>query len=76
MKVILHIDIDAFFPSAARLLEPSLIGRPIAISDSTKRSVVSSSSYEARALGVKAGMPLFKALKKSPDIVFVKPNFN
>jgi len=61
-KVILHIDLDCFFVSVERVLNPGLKGKAVIVSGNPEgRGVVSSASYEARAFGVKSGMPIQKA---------------
>ena len=119
----LHIDIDSFFASAERSLDPSLKGIPMAVgsrsnleifnkkrtnirlmndnsgafvtpvfySDKKKtfenhfidkidgrdkiRGIITTSSYEARAFGVKTGMPIAQALQLCPQMVVVPSNY-
>jgi DNA polymerase IV len=71
-RVIMHVDMDAFFASIAQLDDPSLRGRPVLVGGhSLRRGVVSSASYEARAYGVCSAMPLYQALEKCPQAVVV-----
>ena len=49
---ILHLDLDSFFVSVERLLNPNLVGLPVAIGGTSRRGVVASCSYEARQYGV------------------------
>ena len=49
---ILHADLDAFYASVEQLLDPSLLGKPIAVGG----GVVLAASYEAKAFGVSGGM--------------------
>ncbi|NLP05851.1 DNA polymerase IV [Candidatus Fermentibacteria bacterium] len=66
-RTILHVDMDAFFASVEVLCRPELAGRPVIVSgDPSLRTVVSSCSYEARAMGVRSGMPLARALRLAP----------
>jgi len=55
-KTIMHIDMNAFFASVEQQVNPALRGKPIAVIGSNERTVVTTSSYEARAYGVKTGM--------------------
>lgn len=71
-RVIFHIDLNAFYASAEILRDPSLKGRPVVVSGLTKRSVVTTASYEARRFGVRSAMPIQEALKLCPDLVVVK----
>jgi DNA polymerase-4 len=71
---VLHIDMDQFIAAVEILRRPELVGLPVVVGgdgDPTKRGVVATASYEARALGVGSGMPLRTALKKIPDAVFL-----
>ena len=74
-KVYFHIDLNAFFANAEVLLDPSLKGKPVVVSGNTRRSVVSTASYEARKYGIHSAMPLSEAEKKCPDLVIVNPHF-
>jgi nucleotidyltransferase/DNA polymerase involved in DNA repair len=71
---VFHVDLDQFLAAVEVLRHPELRGRPVIVGgdgDPTKRGVVSTSSYEARAFGVRSGMPLRTALKRCPDAVFL-----
>jgi nucleotidyltransferase/DNA polymerase involved in DNA repair len=71
---VLHVDLDQFLAAVEMLRHPELRGRPVVVGgdgDPTKRGVVSTASYEARALGVGSGTPLRTAAKRIPDAVFL-----
>ncbi len=72
---VLHVDLDQFQASVEFLRHPELIGRPLVVGgdgDPTlARQVVTCASYEARAFGVHAGMPLRFAARRCPDAVFL-----
>jgi DNA polymerase-4 len=68
---ILHADLDAFYASVEQLLDPSLRARPIAVGG----GVVLAASYEARAFGVEAGMPGWRAKNLCPALRFVDGHF-
>ncbi|WP_434343942.1 DNA polymerase IV [Mycoplasma sp. 06067-C1-B144P-99-0482-3] len=73
-KTIIHIDMDAFFASCMQLKHPELKNKPVVISNSFDKSIISTASYEARKYNIKAAMPLFKAKKLYPQIISVKPD--
>jgi DNA polymerase-4 len=72
---ILHVDLDQFQVSVERIRDPGLEGVAVIVGGSgdpeQPRTVVTCASYEARDLGVRAGMPMRAALKRSPDAVFL-----
>lgn len=74
-KVIVHIDLNAFFVQCETLENPKLIGKPVAIGREGKRGVISTSSYEARRKGVFSAMPVSTALKKCPDLILVPGDY-
>ncbi len=73
--MVAHFDLDAFYASVAQLDDPSLRGKPLAISGDSRRSVVLTASYEARPFGVRSAMPLFKAKALCAELVVAPPNF-
>lgn len=66
---------DAFYAAVEQLDDPSLRGRPVIIGHRSRRSVVSTASYEARPFGVRSAMPMYEALRRCPDAIVVEPRF-
>ncbi|GAC96951.1 hypothetical protein PHSY_004535 [Pseudozyma hubeiensis SY62] len=67
-RVIIALDLDAFYVSACRKRDPSLVGIPIGIQ---QKALVATISYEARAAGVSKLDSIKDALQKCPDMVLV-----
>ncbi|KAB2909769.1 MAG: DNA polymerase IV [Ignavibacteriales bacterium] len=77
MPVIFHLDLDTFFVSVERILDPSLNGKPVIVGGKPgSRGVVSSCSYETRKFGVRSGMPSTRAYKLCPQAIFVNCSFS
>jgi DNA polymerase IV (archaeal DinB-like DNA polymerase) len=74
-RIILCVDLNAFFPSCEELRDPSLVGKPHAVimteqdKGTITRGAVASCSYEARRYGIKSAMSLSKAKELYPDLI-------
>ena len=70
-RIIVCVDIDAFFASVEQQDNPALKGKPIAVTGAGERTVIMTSSYEARAYGVKTGMTVYEAKRLCPHIILI-----
>ena len=76
-RIIFHVDMNSFYASVEMAHNPKLKGKPLAVAGNPeeRKGIIVTSSYEARAKGVKTAMPLWEAKKLCPELIVVRPNF-
>ncbi len=74
-RVIMHIDLNAFFVSAELLRHPELVNKPVAVGGHFRRGVLSTASYEARKYGVNSAMPIYQAKKLCPELIILNGDY-
>lgn len=76
MRTIFHLDLDSFFVSVERILDPSLKGKPVIVGANPEygRGVVAACSYEAREYGLHSGMPIKQAYQLCPNGIYLNGN--
>ncbi|MDY6436282.1 MAG: DNA polymerase IV [Bacteroidales bacterium] len=71
-RTVLHLDLDTFFVSVERLMNPALERKPVIVGSLSDRGVVSTCSYEARRFGVHSAQPMRLARQLCPQAVFIR----
>src|SRR3712207_4180490 len=75
--LIAHLDLDSFYAACELLDHPQYAGRPLIVGgDPHGRGVVATASYEARKYGIHSAMSASEALRRCPDAIFVRPDFD
>jgi DNA polymerase-4 len=78
-RVILHIDMNAFYCSVHEAVEPEQYkDKPTAVAGSVelRKGIIVTCSYAARSKGVKTGMQVRQAVKLCPELILIRPNFD
>ena len=75
-KVIVHIDLNAFFARCEVIRDPSLENKPVTIGHDGRGVIVSTCSYVARKYGVGSAMPLFKARQLCQKLIILPGDYH
>jgi DNA polymerase-4 len=74
VRIVAHLDLDAFFAAVEELERPELHERPLVVGgDPHGRGVVATASYAARRFGIRSAMSSAEALRRCPEAIFVRP---
>ena len=74
-KIILHIDLDAFFCRCEEIKNPILVDKPFSVGGDGRRGIVSTCSYAARKYGIKSGMPTFQAKMLCKNLIIIPGDY-
>ena len=75
-RIILHVDMNAFYATVEKILDPSLKNKPIVVGHDSSRGVVSTACYLARKFGIHSAMPIYKAKQLCPQITIVNGHYD
>ncbi|MET0094403.1 MAG: DNA polymerase IV, partial [Sedimenticola sp.] len=74
-RLIMHLDMDAFFASVEQRDNPEYQGKPVVVGARPGgRGVVATCSYEARRFGIHSAMPISEAYRRCPHAIYVRPD--
>jgi DNA polymerase IV len=74
LRIVAHLDLDAFFAAVEELEQPELASRPLVVGgDPHGRGVVATANYAARKYGIRSAMSCAEALRRCPHAVFIRP---
>jgi DNA polymerase-4 len=77
MRILAHLDLDAFYAAVEELEDPGLRTQPLVVGgDPHGRGVVSTANYVARGFGIRSAMSAAEALRRCPHAVFVRPRMS
>lgn len=74
-KIIIHVDLNAFFATAEQIRRPEYVGKPVIVGGLGPRGVVSTCSYEARSYGVRSAMPIGEARMLCPNGIYLPGDY-
>ena len=74
-KIIIHVDLNAFFATAEQIRRPEYAGKPVIVGGLGPRGVVSTCSYEARSYGVRSAMPIGEARMLCPNGIYLPGDY-
>ncbi len=75
-KIIVHIDLNAFFARCEEIKNPALENHPIAVGGHGRRAIVSTANYEARKYGIHSAMPIYMAKRLCPSLIIISSDFS
>lgn len=77
-RIVIHSDLNNFYASVERILNPDLLGKPLAVcgNKEERKGIVLAKSEEAKRFGVKTGDTVWQAQRKCPNLVTVPPHFD
>ncbi len=75
VRIIVHIDLNAFFARCEEIKDPSIENKPLIVGGNQRRGIVSTANYVARKYGIHSAMPTYQAKKLCPHLIIKNPDF-